>query len=90
MAENEAIAIIREYESLDATIKALKKQQELCKAKLIGYLDGSDQAIVGDRIVRNTETVSSRFDTKRFKADFGSDAYAEYTRPVIAFRFSIS
>lgn len=90
MAENEAIAIIREYESLAATIEALKKQQEMAKEKLIAYLDGQDAAQAGNRIIRNTPTVSNRFDTKRFKADFGNDSYAEYTKPVISFRFSIS
>lgn len=90
MAESEVINIINEFESLEETIKMLKKQQELAKAKLVSYLNGNDQAIVGDRVIRNTETISNRFDTKRFKTDFGNDAYAEYTRPIVTFRFTIS
>ena len=90
MAESEVINIINEFESLEETIKILKRQQDAAKAKLINYLNGGSQAVAGSRVIRNTETVSNRFDTKKFKSDFDNDAYAEYTRPVVTFRFSIS
>jgi predicted phage-related endonuclease len=81
------------------TLKMYEKTIDELKAKVEGIKDEFkselaerkvEELVIGPHIVRNTSVMSSRFDTKKFKEDFGASAYAEYCKEVISKRFSIS
>ena len=82
-------------------IDALKELQAFAKeidAEIAGYEneikafmneEGTETLSAGKYVVRNTPVSTMRFDVKRFKDDFGTDAYAEYCKEVKSVRFSI-
>ena len=50
----------------------------------------TEELKIGQYIVRFTNVISSRFDTKRFKEAFGADVYKAFTKEVKSRRFSIA
>lgn len=95
MSENEItvlenkIHLIEQYESLakDATEKAEAVKSEI---KNLMTEMGVDTLKTHNFIVRFVQIVSNRFDTARFKQDFGKSAYTEYCREVVSMKFTIS
>ena len=90
MSNNEIMKAIEEYLNLNFQMAEMKKRLEANKAKLITLLDGEEEKSFGSHVIRNKKVTSNRFDTARFKADFGDDSYLEYCKPTISFRFTIS
>ena len=80
---------LREYETLAAEAAAVI---ESIKDEIKHHMDslGLEQLQAGTSIIRYTNVSSSRFDTKRFKAELGEDVYKRFTKEVISRRFTIS
>ena len=83
------ITTLKLYEKTIEELKAKAESiKEVLKAELLER--NTEELEIGSHVVRNTSVLSSRFDTKRFKEDFGADAYAEYCKEVTSKRFSVS
>lgn len=92
MCNEEIIRKIEELLAYEKSIEALKANADEVRNALKAELEnrGTSELVVSTYVVRNTPVLSSRFDTKRFKEDFGADAYKEYCKEVYSNRFSIA
>lgn len=83
------IETLREYEKLAAEAAEIV---ESIKDEIKRHMDdlGIEQMQAGTAIIRYTNVSSSRFDTKRFKAELGEDVYKRFTKEIISRRFTIS
>ena len=88
-------AMLKNVESLieyEALIEELKAEAEVIRNIIKEEMMARDteELIIGSHIVRNTSVLTSRFDTKRFKENFGEAVYKAYTKEVASKRFSIA
>ena len=83
---NEIIKEIKEYQKLQDD---LKKEIELLKSDAINYLDAHDidEFLCDDGKVTYREVISKRFDSTKFKKDFG-DIYDVYLKQTSTMRFT--
>lgn len=79
-------------------LKALEEQKKQLEAQIDSLQEeikkdmeskGIEEMQAGIFIVRFTSVLSSRFDTKRFKEQYGS-LYSQFTKQTASRRFSIS
>ena len=91
MLNTEMILAVEELLAYERATEELKIKSDAIRKRLKDELNdrGVEELVIGDHVVRNTSVLSSRFDTKRFKEDFGASAYAEYCKEVASKRFSI-
>lgn len=91
MLNTEMILAVEELLAYERATEELKIKSEAIRKRLKDELSnrGVEELIIGGHVVRNTSVLSSRFDTKRFKEDFGASAYAEYCKEVASKRFSV-
>ena len=95
MSQNEIIAIedkvnlINHYETI---AKEASEKAEEIKNSIKELMTANDLETITtpNFIIRFVSILSSRFDTKRFKEDFGADAYAEYCKQVASKKFTIT
>lgn len=82
---------IEELNEIEKMMDELKAEAEAIKDELKNEMSlrGLDQMEIGQYIVRWTSVLSSRFDTKRFKEEYGENIYKQYTKEVSSTRFSI-
>ena len=92
MANNEMMKRIEELISYEAMIEELKAEAEEIRNSIKSEMDarGVDEMTVGNRVVKYTSVLSSRFDTKAFKEKMGEELYKAFTKEVASKRFSIS
>ena len=83
---------IEELNEIEKMMEELKAEADSIKDELKSEMSirGLDQMEVGQYIVRWTSVLSSRFDTKRFKEEYGENIYKQYTKEVSSMRFSIA
>ena len=83
---------IEELNEIEKMMEELKAESEAIKDELKNEMSlrGLDQMEIGQYIVRWTSVLSSRFDTKRFKEEYGENIYKQYTKEVSSMRFSIA
>lgn len=83
---------IEELNEIEKMMEELKAEAEAIKDELKNEMSlrGLDQMEIGQYIVRWTSVLSSRFDTKRFKEEYGENIYKQYTKEVSSMRFSIA
>ena len=83
---------IEELNEIEKMMEELKAEADAIKDELKSEMSirGLDQMEVGQYIVRWTSVISSRFDTKRFKEEYGENIYKQYTKEVSSMRFSIA
>lgn len=83
---------IEELNEIEKMMEELKVEADSIKDELKSEMSirGLDQMEVGQYIVRWTSVLSSRFDTKRFKEEYGENIYKQYTKEVSSMRFSIA
>ena len=83
---------IEELNEIEKMMEELKAEADAIKDELKSEMSirGLDQMEVGQYIVRWTLVLSSRFDTKRFKEEYGENIYKQYTKEVSSMRFSIA
>ena len=92
MSSNELLKKVELLIEYEAAIEELKAEAEELKADIKAEMDarGAEELQVGQFIVRFTNVVSSRFDTKRFKEKFGADVYKAFCKEVKSRRFTIA
>ena len=75
-----------------STMEVISKMVESIKDEIKRHMEtiGTETLEAGQYIARFTTVQSSRFDTKRFKAEIGEDVYKRFCKEVISRRFSIS
>lgn len=92
MAKNELLARIEELNEYEKMIEELRTEAETIKDELKAEMEAreTEELKVGQYIVRFTSVLTSRFDTKKFKEQFGEELYKVYTKEVASRRFSIA
>ena len=78
---------LKELEALIEETKAEALRDDI-KAEMLAQ--DTEEMTAGRYIVRFTPVLSTRFDTKRFKENFGEEVYKAYTKRVSSRRFSIA
>lgn len=83
------IESLKEWETLQAEAAAMV---ESIKDEIKRHMEtiGTETLEAGQYIARFTTVQSSRFDTKRFKAEIGEAVYKRFCKEVISRRFSIN
>lgn len=83
------IESLKEWEALQAEAAAMV---ESIKDEIKRHMEtiGTETLEAGQYIARFTTVQSSRFDTKRFKAEIGEAVYKRFCKEVISRRFSIN
>jgi predicted phage-related endonuclease len=83
------VELLAEYEAM---IEEMRAEADEIKSDIKAEMDAreTEELQLGQFIVRFTNVVSSRFDTKKFKEKFGADVYKAFTKEVKSRRFSIA
>ena len=83
---------MRDNNEIEKMMEELKAEAEAIKDELKNEMSlrGLDQMEIGQYIVRWTSVLSFRFDTKRFKEEYGENVYKQYTKEVSSTRFTIA
>ena len=83
---------VEEMLELEQFENEIKAEIEIIKREIQDEMDkrNVEELDIGKYIVRWTSVLSSRFDTKRFKENFGEEVYKAYTKEVSSRRFSIA
>lgn len=92
MSQNELIAQIEALHEWEAMMEEAKAEAEAIRDTIKAEMmaQKTEELDAGAYIVRWTSVLSSRFDTKRFKENFGDEVYKAYTKEVRSRRFSIA
>ena len=92
MSNMEITAKIDELKELEAIIEEAKAEAEALRDDIKAEMlrQEAEEMEAGQYIIRFTPVLSSRFDTKRFKENFGEEVYKAYTKQVTSRRFSIA
>ena len=92
MSDNVMLKNVESLIEYEAMIEELKAEAEAIRNIIKEEMMARDteELIIGSHIVRNTSVLTSRFDTKRFKENFGEAVYKAYTKEVASKRFSIA
>ena len=82
---------IKKLKELEAQQKELETQAEQIRAEIKADMmaKGESEILAGNFVVRLTEVVTRRFDSKSFRASHKA-LYEAYTKPQSAYRFTIS
>ncbi len=81
------------YENLEKLIESLKQEQEAIKDSTTKAMKAegiSEYEAEDGRIVRYTDILSSRLDTKRVKEIIGKQVYTTLCKEVHSHRFTVS
>ena len=89
--ERKIVSKIEQLKELEELIKEAEAEAEVLKNEIKNEMlkRNTEEMSVGRYVVRNTEVLSSRFDTKNFKRLF-PNMYKDFTKEVTSRRFSIS
>lgn len=92
MANNELLKKVELLAEYEAAIDEMKAEAEAIKSDIKAEMEAreTEELKIGQYIVRFTNVVSSRFDTKKFKEKFGVDVYKAFTKEVKSRRFTIA
>ena len=92
MANDEMLKKIESLIEYEALIEELQKEAKVLEDSIKEEMVERDveEFEIGTHIVRFTSVSSSRFDTKRFKAELGEELYKKYCKEVASRRFSIA
>ncbi len=92
MAKNELLRKIELLNEYEAMLEELKAEADSIKNDIKREMEERDveEMEVDQYIVRFTNVLSTRFDTKRFKETMGEDVYNAFTKQVASKRFSIA
>ena len=92
MTNEMIIQKIEKIKAIENFVKELEAEAESYKDEIKAVMN--DEAIetlqAGDYIIRWTSTLTSRFNTKKFKEDMGEAVYNAYLKQVASKRFSIA
>lgn len=92
MGNNEMLRKVELLTEYETAIEEMKAEAEEIRNSIKAEMDarGTEELQIGQFIVRFSNVVSSRFDTKRFKEKFGADVYKAFCKEVKSRRFSIA
>ena len=92
MANYELLNNVENLVELENAIDALKAEAEEIRNSIKSEMEvrGLEEMEVGNRVVRYTSVLTSRFDTRAFKLKMGEDIYKAFTKEVASKRFSIA
>lgn len=92
MANNELLKKVEMLAEYEAMIEEMRAEADELKNSIKAEMEAreTEELQIGQYIVRFTNVLSSRFDTKRFKEKFGEDVYKAFTKEVKSRRFTIA
>ena len=92
MTNTEMIKKIDELQEFEQFMEELKAEAEAIRDSIKAEMVERDteEINLGKYIARWTSCLSSRFDTRRFKTNFGEEVYKAYCKEVSSRRFSIA
>ena len=92
MSQNEIASKIEQLKEWEAILEEAQAEVEALrdciKAQMLER--ETEELQVGTYIIRWTSTLTSRFNTKKFKEDMGEAVYNAYLKQVASKRFSIA
>lgn len=82
---------VKQIKELEEQISILEAEKEAIKTSIKKEMEkqGTDELITDNFIIRFTKVITSRFDSKKFKADYPF-MYGDYLKQTESHRFSIS
>lgn len=83
------VNLIRHYESIAENASAQAEELKNSIKELMTER-GLETITTPNFIIRFVTVLSNRFNSAKFKSDFGKDAYAEYCKVVTSKKFTIS
>lgn len=92
MTNEMIIKKIEKIKAIESFVKELEAEAESYKDEIKALMNSEEVETLeaGDYIVRWTSTLTSRFNTKKFKEDMGEAVYNAYLKQVASKRFSIA
>ena len=92
MANNELLKKVEMLTEYEAMIEEMRAEADELKNSIKAEMEAreTEELQIGQYIVRFTNVLSSRFDTKRFKEKCGEDVYKAFTKEVKSRRFTIA
>ena len=83
---------VEQIKAIESFIKELEAEAETYKDEIKAVMNSEavETLEAGDYIIRWTSTLTSRFNTKKFKEDMGEAVYNAYLKQVASKRFSIA
>ena len=92
MTNEMIIKKIEKIKAIESFVKELEAEAESYKDEIKALMNSEavETLEAGDYIVRWTSTLTSRFNTKKFKEDMGEAVYNAYLKQVSSKRFSIA
>ena len=90
MTKKDLVAKVAEYKEYKLLLKEAQEEVERLENELKKELErkGVSELEVGDSVVRNTEFVQKRFDSKGFKAE-NPALYESFVKEIKGHRFSV-
>ena len=91
MSSEMIIKRVEQIKAIESFIKELEAEAESYKDEIKALMNSEavETLTAGDYIIRWTPTLTSRFNTKKFKEDMGEAVYNAYLKQVASKRFSI-
>jgi predicted phage-related endonuclease len=92
MSSEMIIKRVEQIKAIESFIKELEAEAETYKDEIKALMntEAVETLQAGDYIIRWTSTLTSRFNTKKFKEDMGEAVYNAYLKQVASKRFSIA
>ena len=92
MSSNELLKKVELLTEYEVAIEEMKAEADEIRNSIKEEMETreTEELQIGQYIVRFTNVVSSRFDTKRFKEKFGADVYKAFCKEVKSRRFTIA
>ena len=92
MTNEMIIQKIEKIRAIESFVKELEAEAESYKDEIKAVMNNEavETLQAGDYIIRWTSTLTSRFNTKKFKEDMGEAVYNAYLKQVASKRFSIA
>ena len=92
MTNEMIIQKIEKIKAIESFVKELEAEAESYKDEIKALMNSEavETLTAGDYIIRWTSTLTSRFNTKKFKEDMGEAVYNAYLKQVASKRFSIA
>ena len=92
MTNDMIIQKVEKIKAIESFVKELEAESESYKDEIKALMntEAVETLQAGDYIIRWTSTLTSRFNTKKFKEDMGEAVYNAYLKQVASKRFSIA
>ena len=92
MTNDMIIQKVEKIKAIESFVKELEAEAESYKDEIKALMNSEavETLTAGDYIIRQTSTLTSRFNTKKFKEDMGEAVYNAYLKQVASKRFSIA